>query len=61
MEKIFRWVDKDNNKHEYRFRNGICLGFFTNDKETHQEQKYMGKKLTALWEENLEMAGFKLQ
>jgi len=56
MKGTFRWIDKDNNVHEYRFTNNICDGFFSNDKLTNP--KYKGRELTEVWRKNLPEAGF---
>jgi len=56
-KEIFRWIDKEGNKHEYRFSNGICDGFFSNNIENYD---YKGKKLTDDWRKNLQDMGFLL-
>jgi len=58
MKKIFKWIDKGGKEHEYRFTDNICDGFFSSGVEAYQEQKYKGKELTEIWEENLISAGF---
>ena len=45
--------------HEYRFTDGICDGFFTNDIESAVEQNYKGRHITDDWLANLPEAGFK--
>lgn len=57
MKQIFRWVN-DNGVHEYRFTDGICDGFFTNDVESALQMGYKGKPITDEWLANLPSAGF---
>lgn len=55
-KEIFRWVDGEN-IHEYRFTDGVCDGFFSNNKEKDSVDK--GKLITDIWRKNLPEAGFK--
>jgi len=57
--EIYRWLS-DGDMHEYRFLNGVCEGFFSNDVERHKEQNYKGRKLTETWKKGLQEAGFLL-
>ena len=58
MKEIYRWVDKENKVHEYRFMDGVCEGFFTDGVESALEQNYKGKPITDTWLSVLPIAGF---
>ena len=57
MEQIFRWKS-ESGVHEYRFTDGICDGFFSNDVEGAIEMGYKGKPITDMWLAALPEAGF---
>ncbi len=57
MKQVFRWVSP-RGTHEYRFTDGVCDGFFSNDVEDAIEMGYKGKPITDPWLSALPEAGF---
>ena len=55
MKETYRYVD-EHGKHEYRFEDGLCIGFFSNNILTSDLDTT--KPITEMWRENLKTFGF---